>query len=56
MCVAVKIRPLIPMEVDQGCRLSLSVTPGQPQVRRIVRVSVKDVFDREPCAGLHWAP
>lgn len=33
VCVAVKIRPLVPAEVDDGCRETLFVTPGLPQVR-----------------------
>ena len=32
VCVAVKIRPLVASEVDQGCRCILNVTPGQAQV------------------------
>ncbi|PNH11829.1 Chromosome-associated kinesin KIF4 [Tetrabaena socialis] len=32
VCVAVKIRPLVASEVDDGCRESLFVTPGVPQV------------------------
>ncbi|GAX80469.1 hypothetical protein CEUSTIGMA_g7908.t1 [Chlamydomonas eustigma] len=32
VCVAVKIRPLVPIEIEQGCRLSLSVSPGMAQV------------------------
>ncbi|GFR40655.1 hypothetical protein Agub_g1240 [Astrephomene gubernaculifera] len=32
VCVAVKIRPLSPTELDDGCRESLFVTPGLPQV------------------------
>lgn len=35
VCVAVKIRPLVQSESDQGCKLSLSVTPGLPQVTPI---------------------
>jgi hypothetical protein len=33
VCVAVKIRPLVPAEIDQGCRLCMSVTPGLPKVK-----------------------
>ncbi|GLI69654.1 hypothetical protein VaNZ11_014325 [Volvox africanus] len=32
VCVAVKIRPLVASEIDEGCRESLFVTPGCPQV------------------------
>lgn len=32
VCVAVKLRPLVQSESDQGCKQSLSVTPGLPQV------------------------
>ncbi|KAG2444138.1 hypothetical protein HYH02_009078 [Chlamydomonas schloesseri] len=32
VCVAVKIRPLVPAEVDDGCRETLFVTPGLPQI------------------------
>lgn len=32
VCVAVKIRPLVAFEIDDGCRESLFVTPGCPQV------------------------
>lgn len=34
VCVAVKIRPMVPTELDDGCRESLFVTPGLPQVRK----------------------
>lgn len=33
MCVAVNIRPLIDIELSEGCQECLYVTPGQPQVR-----------------------
>ncbi|GIM16243.1 hypothetical protein Vretimale_18832, partial [Volvox reticuliferus] len=32
VCVAVKIRPLVASEIDEGCRESLFVTPGCPQI------------------------
>lgn len=32
VCVAVNIRPLIDIELEQGCQECLSVTPGLPQV------------------------
>ncbi|GLC45179.1 hypothetical protein PLESTB_000427200 [Pleodorina starrii] len=32
VCVAVKIRPLVASEVEDGCRQCVSVTPGCPQV------------------------
>lgn len=28
VCVAVKVRPLVPSELDDGCRESLFVSPG----------------------------
>lgn len=33
VCVAVNIRPLIEIELDQGCQECLYVTPGLGQVR-----------------------
>lgn len=33
VCVAVNIRPLIDIELDQGCQECLYVTPGTSQVR-----------------------
>lgn len=33
VCVAVKIRPLVPSELDEGCRECLYVEPGTSQVR-----------------------
>lgn len=40
VCVAVKIRPLVQNETEQGCKSSLSVAPGTPQV------SIKTAFVR----------
>jgi hypothetical protein len=46
--VAVKIRPLVAAEVEQGCRASLSVIPGaQPQVT----LTAAETIGRQPEAG-----
>ncbi|KAJ1484934.1 P-loop containing nucleoside triphosphate hydrolase protein [Baffinella frigidus] len=30
--VALRVRPLVPSEIEQGCVACLGVTPGEPQV------------------------
>lgn len=31
--VALRCRPLVPKEIDEGCQMCLSFVPGEPQVR-----------------------
>lgn len=31
--VALRCRPLVPKEMDEGCQTCLSFVPGEPQVR-----------------------
>lgn len=50
VCVAVKIRPLVPSELEQGSRSCLLVAPGIPQVldvglrNRSASTAVLEVF------------
>lgn len=37
VCVAVKIRPLVPSEQEQGCRTSFTVPVGRPVVSAAAR-------------------
>ena len=31
--VALRCRPLVPKEINEGCQMCLSFVPGEPQVR-----------------------
>jgi hypothetical protein len=54
VCVAVNIRPLIDIELEQGCQECLFVAPGMNQVRR--RHAVVACPWRQPCLQGTAAP